>query len=454
MTHRLFLIVLVVLSIGPGIVHARMVALVIGNSAYQNVATLDNPRRDAEMISRSLTALGYEVVNHFDLDRAGMLDALGRFRQQADEASIALVYYAGHGIEIGGINYLVPVDAKLLDERDAAVELVRLDSVLSQTSGASRMKMVVLDACRNNPFAQKMQRENRGRNVGRGLAKIEATHADTLVAYAAAPGEITPDGAPGGNSPFTAAFASALDGPAMDVRRMMGVVHDTMRLTVPEAAPAIYAALGGDEYVINVKTDADVTEFETAAETSRQMRDAFDQADATASIEGWTAFLTRYAARRGDSLYELALTRRDRLLTSTDRAGTAGLGPAARSKNEIIRDIQLLLKERRCYQSSVDGIFGQGSLRAIDRLAAASGIRFAVTSTSGEAELEAALAQMRDISSAACPQVRKKTTVVANPRPGPSPSAGAGGASQPPARPAIQEPATNCVSFEGRKSCS
>jgi len=201
---------------------AENVALIIGNSAYTAVATLDNPSNDSVAVAAALTQQGFDVMRTDDLDRNQMYDALRTFRNMADKAEFALVYYAGHGIEVGGKNFLVPVDAWLEDERDASVEMISLDVVMRQISGASLVKMVVLDACRNNPFVTKMKRENTGRNVGVGLGNIQTAQADTLIAYAAAAGEITPDGVNGGNSPFTQAFVNALHGPPADVRRLLG----------------------------------------------------------------------------------------------------------------------------------------------------------------------------------------------------------------------------------------
>lgn len=151
------LIVALALVLCPIMALAEKVALVIGNSAYTAVATLDNPLNDSAAVTAVLTQQGFDVMQADDLDRNQMYDALRAFRDMADKAEFALVYYAGHGIEVAGDNFLVPVDARLEDERDASVEMISLDVVMRQISGASRVKMVVLDACRNNPFVAKMK---------------------------------------------------------------------------------------------------------------------------------------------------------------------------------------------------------------------------------------------------------------------------------------------------------
>ncbi|MFK7754285.1 MAG: caspase domain-containing protein, partial [Sedimentitalea sp.] len=257
MRHLIFIVFFLFLPVAAW---ANKVALVIGNSGYSSVPELDNPRNDANSVTTALRAQGFQVTLANDLARVAMRETLREFRNQADRADVALVYYAGHGIEIKGSNYLVPVDARLEDERDAELEMIELDLVLRQISGAKTLKMVVLDACRNNPFIVKMRRENGGgRNVNSGLGRIEYADADTLIAYAAAAGEITPDGLAGRNSPFTTAFLRALDGPPTDVRRLLGRVRDHMRQSVPGAAPFVYTSLGGGEFVINPNSTTGAT---------------------------------------------------------------------------------------------------------------------------------------------------------------------------------------------------
>lgn len=227
------------------------VALVIGNANYESVGRLDNPRNDAIAVSEALRKHGFSVFTQHDLDLGGMYRTLDEFRSKAETADVAMVYYAGHGIEVRGVNYLIPVNATLPNEDAAPAQTVTVQTLLSQISGAKSLKIVVLDACRNNPFNARMIRLGKGRNVGRGLAKIETTSSDTLIAYAAAAGETTPDGTPGGNSPFSSAFIAALETPPRDVRRLFGTVRDLMRETVPGAEPFVYNSLGGAEYVIN-----------------------------------------------------------------------------------------------------------------------------------------------------------------------------------------------------------
>src|SRR5471032_3391311 len=167
----------------------KRVALVLGNSAYQNVAPLPNPVNDGAVIAATLTQAGFDVVDsRHDLPAAETRRALRDFADRARDADIAVVYYAGHGIEVEGTNYLIPVDAKLERDSDVYDEAFSLDRILLAVEPARQLRLVILDACRDNPFAKTMKKTLASRSVGRGLAKIEPTSPNTLIAYAAKAG--------------------------------------------------------------------------------------------------------------------------------------------------------------------------------------------------------------------------------------------------------------------------
>jgi uncharacterized caspase-like protein len=199
------------------------VALVIGNSAYAGVGALANPRDDAALVAATLRGEGFGVTLVQDATRDAMLKALRTFSHEADQADWALVYYAGHGIEVGGTNYLLPVDVELQEDRDAEDEAISLDRVLRAVANAHQLRLVVLDACRNNPFAATMKRSIYTRAVvDRGLAPADPP-AGILVVYAAEAGRVAEDGT-GGHSPFAAALARRLQDPGLEVRRLFDVV--------------------------------------------------------------------------------------------------------------------------------------------------------------------------------------------------------------------------------------
>ena len=152
----------------------RRIALLIGNGAYKNVHALDNPPRDAKLIADSLKGFGFQTVTLAnDLTRDKFFETLRSFATEAEKADWAVVYYAGHGFEIGGVNYLVPVDARLAVDKDAETEAVALEQVLAAVGGARGLRLVMLDACRDNPFAPTMQRTMALKLVDKGFSNIE-----------------------------------------------------------------------------------------------------------------------------------------------------------------------------------------------------------------------------------------------------------------------------------------
>src|SRR5262245_29374339 len=161
----------------------RRVALIIGNSNYKNVQPLANPARDATAVGAMLKKAGFEVVeSKLDLGNTAMRRTIREFTSTAKNADIAVVYYAGHGIEFDGTNYLIPVDAELASDVDVEDETISLDRIMRMLDPVKRLRLVILDACRENPFGKKMTRTIASRSMGRGLAKIEVTSTDTLVA--------------------------------------------------------------------------------------------------------------------------------------------------------------------------------------------------------------------------------------------------------------------------------
>jgi hypothetical protein len=227
----------------PALAAGRRVALVIGNSAYRNVPTLPNPANDAGDIAAAMKRLGFAVTviinGTFDEMRRGLI-ALGR---DAEGADMAAVYFAGHGMEVSGENWLIPVDAELKKDTDAANEAVSLQSVILQVSNTASLGLVILDACRNNPFAAKMHRSLALRAAaGGGLGRIEPV-GNVLVAYAARDGTVALDG-DGRNSPFTTALLQNIEQPGVEVTFMFrNVRDDVMEATGNGQQPFVYGSL-------------------------------------------------------------------------------------------------------------------------------------------------------------------------------------------------------------------
>jgi uncharacterized caspase-like protein len=226
----------------------KRVALVLGNSAYQNVPPLTNPVNDAALIADTFKKAGFDLVElKQNLSAQETRRVLRDFADKSNDADIAVIYYAGHGIEVDGSNYLIPVDAKLERDNDVYDEAFSLDRILVTVEPAKRLRLVILDACRDNPFAQKMKKTLATRAIGRGLAKVEPASPNTLIAYSAKAGSTAQDGA-SNNSPFTTALANHLTTPGLDIRRAFGFVRDdVLKTTNNRQEPYVYGSLGGDD---------------------------------------------------------------------------------------------------------------------------------------------------------------------------------------------------------------
>jgi tetratricopeptide (TPR) repeat protein len=213
------------MSQGPSTSAGRRIALVIGNGAYRNVHPLDNPPRDSKLIAASLRDLGFQTVTlSNDLTREKFFEVLRSFAADAEKADWAVIYYAGHGFEVGGVNYLVPVDARLAVDKDAETEAVALDQMIAAVGGARKLRLVMLDACRDNPFAPTMKHTIALQLVDKGFSDIEPS-AGFMVVYAAKHGETALDGE-GADSPFATALAHDIKEPHVEVRKLFDIVRD------------------------------------------------------------------------------------------------------------------------------------------------------------------------------------------------------------------------------------
>jgi uncharacterized caspase-like protein len=272
---------------------AKRVALVIGNSAYQNVAMLPNPTNDGAVIATMLKGAGFDIVDsRHDLPANEMRRALRDFADRARDADIAVVYYAGHGMEVGGNNYLIPIDAKLERDTDVYDEALSLDRVLVSIEPARQLRLVILDACRDNPFAKSMKRTLASRAIGRGLAQIEPASPNTLIAYSAKAGSTALDG-DSKNSPFTTALSQHLTTPGLDVRRAFGFVRDdVLKTTGNRQEPFVYGSLGGEDVPL-VPAPA-VAPSAPAPNPQVEMRRDYELALQVGNKDALNAFIAQY----------------------------------------------------------------------------------------------------------------------------------------------------------------
>jgi uncharacterized caspase-like protein len=396
----------------------KRVALVIGNSTYRKVPRLSNPANDARAVGEIFRAAGFDLVDiRYDLDAQGFRRAIRDFSLVVQDADAAVVFYAGHGIELGGNNYLLPIDAKLAWDVDVEDETVSLDRVLKIIEPAKRLRLVILDACRDNPFAASMKRTVATRSIGVGLAKVEPTTSDTLIAFAAKAGSMAEDGS-GPHSPFTSALLRHLAVPGLDVRFVFGRVRDEVwKSTGYRQEPSIYGSLGGD--IISIvpaqpeplrarvpapdavawdflKDSSDATAlkqfvkrfpasaFRAQAEERMTSLLAANSAPAmgpSADEMAWdlvkgtkdAAQLRRFVEQFPNSPQRLDAEQRIAALT-VEAAQEAKRMPSAEvDPRELARALQLELKRVGCFEGVVDGEFGsitQNALRSFTKYAA------------------------------------------------------------------------------------
>ncbi|MBR0965482.1 caspase family protein [Bradyrhizobium diazoefficiens] len=205
----------------------RRVAFVVGNGSYRNVAQLPNPPIDAKAMASTLRNVGFEVIEGSNLTRDQMTEKLLDFGRKAQGSDVAVFYYAGHGIAVGGSNYLLPVDADIKSEMDVKLgAAINIDLTLEQTMGDAKVKLVFLDACRDNPFAAKIKSNSATRsvNVQSGLAEMKSGEG-TLIAFATGPGQTALDGQEGNNSPFTRALIDNITKPGVEIQQAMTSVR-------------------------------------------------------------------------------------------------------------------------------------------------------------------------------------------------------------------------------------
>src|SRR6478609_811205 len=301
----------------------KRIALVIGNSAYEKVAPLPNPANDAGAMATMLKGAGFDVVDlKLDLKANEMRRALRNFADTARDADVAIVYFAGHGIEIEGVNYLIPVDAVLERDIDAFDEAIPLDRILTVIEPVKKLRLVILDACRDSPFRKTKRNNLASRGVGRGLVRVEPDSPNTMIAYAAKAGSIAIDG-DNKNSPFTAALVKYLPRPGLDLRRAFGFVRDdVLKATGNRQEPFVYGSLGGEDVAL-VPPVLAAPPVASAPDPQAARRD-YELALQINVPSAWDAFVGKYPS----GFYtDLAKAQRDKLVA----AQTAAIEEARRA---------------------------------------------------------------------------------------------------------------------------
>ena len=297
----------------------RRIALVIGNSEYDHVSSLPNPANDSKDISEALTRIGFDVVSETNLDYRRMRLILRDFAEKAEDADMALIYFAGHGIEIDNTNYLIPVNAELRSDRDVEFEAIRLDTVIGAMAVSGGLKVILIDACRNNPFLASMTRTSATRSIGRGLGRVDP--GGVLVGYAARGGTLALDG-DGRNSPYARALLTHLEEPGLELGKMFRKVRDTVfNLTDGHQEPFTYGSLPGEDIFLVPKLQvAALAPKPAALSVGQEIAVGFSVADEAGTIAAWDTFIELFGAHESHPLVRLAMRKHGDLSEQKPRA--------------------------------------------------------------------------------------------------------------------------------------
>ena len=371
----------------------KRVAFVVGNGAYKNVAALPNPAIDAKSMATVLRNVGFDVVEGTNLTRDKMTERLLEFGKKAEGADVALFFYAGHGIAINGTNYLLPVDADIKSEMDVKLgSAINIDLTLEQTMADAKVKLVFLDACRDNPFASRIKSNNatRSLSVQSGLAEMKSGEG-TLIAFATGPGQTALDGQEGTNSPFTRALMANITAPGVEIQQAMTKVRAQVNEeTSKNQLPWGHTNLIGSVYLnpapaAGASADAPNTPAVTAGAASEVELEFWRSIKESNKPEELNAYLTNYP---NGTFKPLALARIAELQngpSTTTRNLTTGIDPAtftAAADQTSEDQIGLDRSQRRDVQRRLTGLgfdvkasgkFDEATRNVISRWQAARG---------------------------------------------------------------------------------
>jgi hypothetical protein len=346
----------------------KRVAFVVGNGAYKNVAQLPNPPIDAKAMASVLRNVGFDVVEGTNLTRDTMTERLLEFGKKAQGADVALFFYAGHGIAINNTNYLLPVDADIKSEMDVKLgSAINIDLTLDQTMGDAKVKLVFLDACRDNPFANKIKSNaTRSVSVQSGLAEMKSGEG-TLIAFATGPGQTALDGQEGTNSPFTRALMAHITTPGVEIQQAMTEV----RAQVSDETNKGQLPWGHTNLTGAVFLNPAAAKPASAAASSTPAAVASTSGGSDVELEFWrsvkesnkpeelNAYLTNYPNGQFKSLALARIASLENGPSTTTRNLTAGVDPATftEESSQITEDqIGLDKGQRRDVQRRLTGL--------------------------------------------------------------------------------------------------
>ena len=315
----------------------RRVALIIGNAKYEHAETLANTVNDADAIAALLNKAGFDVVD--EQRNVGVVEfkrSVREFMLAAANADIAVVYYSGHGMEVGGTNYLIPVDAKLANDFDIEDEAISLDRLILATQPAQTLRLIILDACRDNPFLHSGG-ATATRSLANRLTSVQPTGTDTLIAYAAKAGSVSYDGV-GPNSPFTTALVKYIADPGLDIRIALGKVRDdVLASTNNQQEPFVYGSLGGANISLVPAPVAPVVRPPPIAiDSNSAIAHDYELAERVGARQGWESFL----AIHGSGFYADLARAQLAKLKATEIAKSPEAGNDAKKPVEVIANLR------------------------------------------------------------------------------------------------------------------
>lgn len=410
---RFLFVLSIFMVLGPVIALAdltntKRIALVVGNSQYEFVSNIPNSANDARDIAAALGRISFDVTELYNLDYRQMRLALRDFSDKAAAADVVLVYFAGHGIEIDNTNYLIPTNAELKRDKDVEFEAIRLESVLNAVSTANGLKLVLVDACRNNPFLSDMERTTATRSIGQGLGSIDP--GGVLVGYSARGGTLALDG-DGRNSPYAEALLEHIEVPGLELGKLFRKVRDTVfELTDGYQEPFTYGSLPGrDIYLVPAVASLPVEapdsptaeagpEEERQSSAERVLREALTLTDETTKLNALNLIAQLYpdtpAGEQAQGVLNAAkgISRQTTLgttpneaqqqLPDEDREEDLANGPNTISNTETglnlsssdYRNVQLGLSTLGFSAGPADGIFGPKSRAALRSFQSKNGV--------------------------------------------------------------------------------
>ena len=428
---------------------AKRVALVIANSDYTHAEKLLNPTNDARALAAAFKRLDFdEVILKEDLDYRSLRLALKDFANKSAGAELALVYFAGHGIEVSGQNYLIPTDARLESATDIDFEGIPLPSVMSSVEGAQSLRLVILDACRNNPFRSRMAFRSGTRSIGRGLAKVEPDN-NTMVAFAAKEGTVALDGDTD-HSPYANALLQVIEEPGVEIGFMFRRVRDlVLKATGQRQEPFTYGSLGGTPiYLKSPAKTADAKETAESEDRIAKLREELEElkrqfnegrnSDAEAETKSENVVVAKAepktrentdaketAVRKGPSTQDEFSAPADgknepTIVASAQPVPTAAekdanaepkASPVEPSATpQLVTDIQKQLARLSCNPGPADGLWGLRTSSAISDLNAESGKKLNASGPEQET-LDALRAMQGPVCKTPAPQVVKPKPV-------------------------------------------